>query len=126
PCVLFGIHRVSVLLETALCESQPEGPAADRLLAGLMRPGDVGLVEGASRRASLRGDGAAIADEAAQHVHMAAVGVCRGPDVFRWVQPDPLPLRAALDGPREDPGALLEELVGELGVALLGGNGHRE
>ena len=37
-----------------------------------------------------------------------------------------MPLRAAIDGPHKDPFALLEELVGQLGIALLGRDSHGE
>src|SRR5439155_2935720 len=101
----FALTRlpVAALFEAALSEGEAERVAADGLLAGLVRPGDVGLVQGARRRASLRAQTAPIADEAAEHVHVPAVGVRRGTHLLRGVKPDSLPLDPALDGPRQDP-----------------------
>lgn len=112
--------------EAALFELLAEAALADGVLAVLLAPRGVGGVERAAFGAGVAGDDAAVGDEAADDVHLAAVGLGGGQD-FGWVGEAALVEgQAAAHGPGQDAGQLLHEPAEQGAVTLGLGDGHRE
>jgi len=108
----------AVRLEAAFSEPKAEGPVRERLFAIPVRPGVIGLIELAGDERLLAGlEDTALAEEVAEEIHVAPVGLGGGLDLVGQAQALALPREAALDGPCEDARPFGTELLGEMAIA---------
>src|SRR5918993_1282074 len=105
--------------EPALPKTHTEHLLCLRLLAGIVAPHLVLLVEGSRRRHDAFAHYAPVFNKRGEGVHLSTVLVCCLPHALWFSEAVLLPLETAFDHPRQDAGHLGPQLLGQLRVLAI-------
>src|SRR5829696_78679 len=120
-----GSLRVASVFDAALFEEYAELALRFRPFAGVFGPHLIGLVELVFTDLQSLASEAPVGQEVPEHVHLRAIPGRGFPYFRRRLEAFALPIDAPARNPRQDPGQLVAELLGELPVSLRRRDGHR-